>query len=303
MNVRPTKPPALGLLLALIMAKLLATSAAAPAENRSAEDSKADQTVLLDHKDLTESSGLAASNRQPGLFWSHNDSGGKPQLFAFDQTGKNTGVCSLSGAKAIDWEDMASFVLDGKARLIVADCGDNLAERKSISLYLLDEPDPMKTTEVSAFKELVVSYPDGAQNCEAIAVDAQREQIILISKNDLTTAGIYTIPLTAAMRSQRPMTSVTATRTGGLLLPMISGMDLQPDSGDIWIINYFTAFRFPCTDRGQPLGQQLAALPKAIDLPRWKQIEAVAVDREHQVWVTSEGSPAPLGRLKIDQKK
>lgn len=303
MNVPVTKPLARGLLLALIMAKLLATSAANPLENRSAADSKADQAVLLDLKELTESSGLAASNRQPGLFWSHNDSGGKPQLFAFDQAGKKTGVCRLSGAEAIDWEDMASFVFDGKAHLIVADSGDNLAQRDSISLYLLDEPDPNKTTKVTGFKELIVTFSDGPQDCEAIAVDSQRAQIILISKTNLTTASIYTIPLTAAVRSRRPTTNVTATRRGGLSLPMISAMDLHPASGDIWIVNYFTAFQFSCTDRRQPIWKQLAKLPKAIDLPRWKQIEAVAVDREHQVWVTSEGSPAPLGRLRIDKEK
>ncbi len=298
MNQRLTTPPR-SLLLVLIMVKMLVPSAADQPEEDLPSDPNADQAVLVRHEQLTESSGLAASNRQPGLFWSHNDSGGQPQLFAFDRSGNKTGLCRLSGAEAIDWEDMASFVLGGTARLLVADCGDNDAQRKSISLYLLDEPDPTKTTEVSTFRRLVVTYPDGARNCEAIAVDSGRDQIILVAKTNLTIASVYTIPLAASLDRQRSTVNVTATRTGGVWLPMISAMDLHPDSGDIWIVNYFQAFRFPCAVRSQPVGQQLADLPEPIELPRWKQIEAVAVDPDHQVWITSEGRPAVLGRLRV----
>ncbi len=303
MNARLTTPPPSvvprGLLLALIMSNLLSPSAAAEPKIWSPEDPNARGAVVLSQRELTESSGLAASNRQPGLFWSHNDSGGKAELFAFDQTGKFAGLCRLSGAKAIDWEDMASFVADGNAQLIVADCGDNQANRETISLYLLDEPDPRETTDVSAYRELVVSYPDGARDCEAIAVDPLRKQIILISKTTLSTAGIYTLPLSVASPTRRETTRLTAKRVGGLLLPMISAMDLDHASGDVWIINYFRAYRFSCTDRSQSLGEQLGALPKPFDLPRWKQIEALAVDANHQVWLTSEGTPTPLGRLRI----
>ena len=40
---------------------------------------------------MIESSGLAASNRRPLHFWTHNDSGGRSIIYAFDAAGKLTG--------------------------------------------------------------------------------------------------------------------------------------------------------------------------------------------------------------------
>jgi hypothetical protein len=78
---------------------------------------------------------------------------------------------------------------------------------------------------------------------------------------------------------------------------MVTAMDVHQESGDIWVIGYFQAFRFASASRGMPIAKQLAALPEPHELPRWKQIEAVAIDAANDVWLTSEGSPAPFGRL------
>jgi len=54
--------------------------------------------------ELRESSGLAASRAHPGLFWSHNDSGDGPMLYAIDTTAALLGVVEVEGARAVDWE-------------------------------------------------------------------------------------------------------------------------------------------------------------------------------------------------------
>ena len=36
----------------------------------------------LEHPEIREASGIAASRRHPGIFWVHNDSGNPPSLFA-----------------------------------------------------------------------------------------------------------------------------------------------------------------------------------------------------------------------------
>ena len=56
---------------------------------------------------IVESSGLGASWRNPGLYWTHNDSGGGPFVYAFDRSGAARGAWRVRGAKARDWEDMA----------------------------------------------------------------------------------------------------------------------------------------------------------------------------------------------------
>ena len=62
--------------------------------------------ALVRVPELPEGSGLAASRRTPGRFWSHNDSG-DAVLFALDGNGRVTGRLALPGAKVDDWEAVA----------------------------------------------------------------------------------------------------------------------------------------------------------------------------------------------------
>lgn len=56
---------------------------------------------------MAEASGLIASRNQPGIFWTHNDSGGTNQIWAIDSTGKIVSRHVLNGASAGDWEDIS----------------------------------------------------------------------------------------------------------------------------------------------------------------------------------------------------
>ena len=55
---------------------------------------------------LPEGSGIAASQRSPGRFWTHNDSGA-PVLFALDPKGVVLGQVRVPGTKVEDWEAVA----------------------------------------------------------------------------------------------------------------------------------------------------------------------------------------------------
>ena len=73
-----------------------------------------------------EASGLAASRRNPGVLWIHDD-GGPATLFAVTREGKKIGALHLRGVKNEDWEDIAAGELDSRAVLLVAATGDNKA--------------------------------------------------------------------------------------------------------------------------------------------------------------------------------
>jgi hypothetical protein len=267
--------------------------------SRFIDPSGAIKAVKLGDHDVTESSGLALSNRQSLRFWTHNDSGGKSIIYAFDSTGKPTGKCRLRSVGAKDWEDMCSFLDGAVPRLLIADCGDNQAKRQSVSLYLLDEPDPDKDTETRNVLEISVSYPDGPRDCEAVGVDTQNRQVVLIAKSRFLSAGIYVVPLPPRQDERADPIAVTAQRVGTLPMPMITAMDVDPVSGDIWVVNYFQAYCFSCADRTESIRQRMSRTPRAHELPHWKQIEAVAVQHAAAVWVTTEGSPPWLGRVHI----
>lgn len=286
---------AVGLALLFVMSECSCSSA--EELNRTPGDSiKVEANVEVDEPKLTESSGLAASRIRVGHFWSHNDSGGQPRLFAFNANGKSTGGVKLKSARAKDWEDLAAYTDHVVPRLVAADCGDNLAQRDEITLYAFDEPDPEKKTVNDDYQTWIITYPDGPRNCEAIAVDSQRRRLYLVTKTTLPFANVYQLDLPD--RGQRKA-RIEARIVKTLPLPMATTMDLDEANGDIWIANYFQAFCFHRTSLDQELTKQLSQTPTVVAMPRWKQIEAIAVDGFHNVWVTSEGSPTPLGRLPI----
>ncbi len=89
---------------------------------------------------LVESSALLASPAHPGVFWSLNDSGGQPVLFALDASGAPVGPpegFTLPAARNTDWEALASLP-DG--RLVIGDIGNNANQRRDLALYLWPEP-------------------------------------------------------------------------------------------------------------------------------------------------------------------
>jgi hypothetical protein len=283
--------------LRLILVVAVWPAAAQEARLSGQDDSSlAVETVWLDLKNLNESSGLAVSRRRSDHFWTHNDSGGKPHLYAFDSRGRASGRLELESTEMVDWEDMASFTDEGVPRLLIADCGDNDADRSKITLHLLDEPDPRKVSVQAVSQSLVVVYADGPRDCEAIAVDLHRRQIILVAKSFLPAAGVYVLPL-PDRNLEATRATVTATRVATLSIPMVTAMDIDQINGDLWVVSYFQAFQFPSVGRSAPLAEQVAQLPRPYPTPRWKQIESIAIDQTHDVWLTSEGSPAPLGRL------
>jgi hypothetical protein len=247
--------------------------------------------------EITESSGLAASNRSAGHFWTHNDSGDGPKLYAFNAHGERTGSVTLEGAQAIDWEDMASFVDGDSRRLIVADVGDNRSQRAHVTLYLLDEPDPLRHASTSAYQEIKISYPDGPHDCEAIAVDVRHRQIWFVVKSLLPLASIYSMPLPDREDDlSSSETLVTLSYRGSLIAGAITGMDIDVKTGDVYLVNYLQCMRFLAPPRNSA-GAWTTQVPEIFPLPKMKQIEAVAVDGDGHVWVTSEGLPAKFCRI------
>ncbi|QDT07873.1 hypothetical protein K227x_63020 [Rubripirellula lacrimiformis] len=253
--------------------------------------------IRLDEARLVESSGLARSHHRDDAFWTHNDSGSKPELFAFDLTGRRLVRLRFpSIRKAIDWEDMASFVDDGVPRLLIADTGDNKGVRSTVSLHLCDEPGLDDDKQQADVQTIQVAFPDGPHDCEAVAVDVQRRLIVMLTKSGFPLCRVYAIPIPHFDDGQS-IIQVQATAVTTLAMPMVTAADFDSATGDLWVINYFQAFRFAGTDPATPLSKMLAALPTAMDLPRLRQIEAMAVGPNSQVWVTSEGTPAWMQKV------
>jgi hypothetical protein len=166
---------------------------------------------------LPEASGLAASRRTPGRFWTHNDSG-QPVLFALDSRGTVTGQVRVTGAKVEDWEAIAVGPCANGSCVYVGDIGDNDAERKRITVYRVPEPEQASGT-AAVSDVLHATYPDGAHDAETLFFAAGR--LYVVTKGETGPVAIYRFP-----EALRGGTTTQLERVGG---------NQTKRGGDAWI--------------------------------------------------------------------
>jgi len=131
---------------------------------------------------LDESSGLAASAGEPGIFWTMNDDT-DAVLFALDTTGADLGRVRLAGARNLDWEAISVGPCAGSVCVYAGDTGDNEAVRRTRLVYRV--PEPRRSggrfpASVPATR-LEYRYSDGPKDVEAMWIGAD-ESIWLVSK-------------------------------------------------------------------------------------------------------------------------
>lgn len=107
-----------------------------PAVADAAEFLLANERPPIQSRAIQEASGIAVSPKDSRFLWAINDSGGTAELHLFNTDGTERGQVKVTGANNLDWEDLASFTLDGKSWLLIADTGDNLGIRKTVTLQI-----------------------------------------------------------------------------------------------------------------------------------------------------------------------
>jgi sugar lactone lactonase YvrE len=138
---------------------------------------------------LVEASGLVASRRQPGIYWTHND-GSDGVLHAIRRDGFVIARVRVD-EKFSDWEDIA---VDARGDLYLADVGNNSRDRKRITVYRVAEPDPQQAKSALAQQEWKLTFPAKPFDCESLFI--WREHGYLISKVDEGEhAALYRFPL------------------------------------------------------------------------------------------------------------
>ena len=270
-------------------------------------------------KSLLEASGLAASHRDPKILWTHNDSGGQPVLYALDSNGTRRGELRIQGVANRDWEDIASFELDGRSWLLVADTGDNDSRRTDCAFYVVAEPDPaelsptQETTGKVAWK-IPVRYLDGPRDCEAVAVDARAGLVYLLAKRT-SPHGLYTLPLRlptdgvlpAAMPvAQLPESHFPQPSGTQHLLPIPTGryraqptgMDFAADGTAAVVVTYGDVLLFN-RKSAESWADALRRAPVVLPPHGLVQAEAVAFGADGKtIYVTSEREGSAIMRYR-----
>jgi hypothetical protein len=241
------------------------------------------------------------SRQHPGILWTHNDSGDKPRVYAINLAGDLLAVFNVAGARAVDWEDIALAPCPARpgACLYIADTGDNSERRKSVSIYVVPEPDPTgryptDSLETEPAREIRFRYPDGPHDTEAIYVDPSGE-MNLITKGRSGAILRFTVSPRDLARDSSVATlidtlSITPVRTLGR---WVSGAAISP-SGRRVVIRTYSELYFFTREPGRKL--------QADGYPCWlgaaePQGEAVDFLDETTVVLTSESLPEQEGTL------
>jgi hypothetical protein len=217
------RKPKSALLIVCLAACGAACSSGKGPDSEAETTARAQQVGTIVSGELREASGIALSNYRNDQFWVLNDGGWPAAVHAAGADGADLGA-TLTDLENIDWEDLASFELNGARYLLIADVGDNGGARDEVALHFVPEPNPPGIATATASRTIRFRYPDGPRDAESIAVDAREGAAYILSKRTVP-AELYRVPFAYAGTSSDP---VIAEYLGPITsLPQPSQEDLQ----------------------------------------------------------------------------
>jgi hypothetical protein len=255
-------------------------------------------------QDVGESSGVAASKCQNDVFWTHNDSGDGPFIYAFNVKGENLGTWRVEGAENNDWEDMAiARTRDGRCYIYLSDTGNNKLDREVLTIYRVAEPSvtdkdkgrrkrnaiPTDKAESMQFR-----FPDRVQDAETLMVNQITGEFYILTKRLTEPSNIY--KFTWPEKSE----VVTTERVGTLSVPaipngLLTGGDMSSDARRVIVCDYARAYELTLPRDAKDLDDIWKQTPRPVDLGKREAGEAIAYIPDASAAVaTSEKLNSPI---------
>jgi hypothetical protein len=271
------------------------------------------QIATLEDRTIDESSGIVASRRNPGLFWTHNDSGDGPFVYAFDRAGKSRGTWHVEGAQARDWEDISAGPgpEPGRAYLYAGDIGDNSERREFVTVYRFPEPEitdadaastherPRATAPAEAIR---IKYPDGPHNAEALLVHPSTGDLYIVTKVG-EAAGVYKLAAPFGASAANTLARVATLRGPGFFGALVTGGDISPDGRRVALCDYASGYELTLPEGSKSFDDIWRQKPTLIPLGFRITGESIGYRLDGAaVLATSEGVPTPLIEVTLPKR-
>jgi hypothetical protein len=269
--------------------------------------------ATIKDKSIAESSGLVASRTTPGAYWTHNDSGDGPFIYAFDTHGDSFGTFSVSGAEARDWEDIAAGPgpQPNRSYLYIGDIGDNDAVRQEVIVYRVAEPALSSATRkftknrpgsTEPAEAIRLRYPDGKHDAEALLVHPRTGNLYIVTKVLIANPVVYeaVAPFTAGQSIT--MRKVAEPRVPSLLGGAITGGSISPDGRHVALCDYFSGYELVLPAGSSNFDEIWKQKMTSFDLGKRKQGESITYRLDGRALLaTSEGKQSPLIQVERDR--
>lgn len=247
-----------------------------------------------------ETSGIAASQRNPGVFYVHND-GAQNRLFAINAQGQVLGTITLSGVTTIDTEDIAvgPGPAPGESYIYLGDVGDNDSNRANVSVIRIREPlinptggNQSQTLGPDQHDTIRFTYPFAPTDAEAIMVDPLNGDFYVLSKEG-PTSRLYR----AAAASLIENATVPLAQVGNVNFGRPSAASISPLGHEI-LVRDEDRVRLYQRAEGQTVAAALATQPiivPVVGTPTEPNGEGITFDAAGNNYYTiSEGRDPPL---------
>ncbi|MGC8865381.1 MAG: hypothetical protein ACP5O2_06630 [Bacteroidales bacterium] len=247
-------------------------------------------------REVRETSGLIWFN---DLFWTHNDSGGQPEIYGLDpHTGKLKVTVVITNAKNVDWEDIAQ----DDQYIYVGDFGNNRGTRHDLCIYKIPKQfvPNRGSAHVQAEKitfrwEKQTDFPEVADrntNFDCEAMIALYDRLILFTKNwGNQHSAIYSLPKTPG---DYTATFLMEWEANGL----ITGADYDESRHTLALVGYknYTPFLWLIEDFNTVDVAGWKALRLELDDRGGSQTEGICFAPDHFLYVSTEETSlyAPL---------
>ncbi|MDT5158340.1 MAG: hypothetical protein QOH51_2697 [Acidobacteriota bacterium] len=270
--------------------------------------------ATLEDRTITESSGVVASRRNPGLFWTHNDSGDGPFVYAFDRAGRRRGTWHVEGASARDWEDIAAGPgpEPGLTYLYAGDIGDNEGKREYVVVYRFPEPEvgtedastksesPHATAPAEAIR---LKYPDGPHDAEALLVHPTSGDLYIVSKTP-NGAGVYKLAAPFNAEGVKTLERIAVLRGPDFFGTLVTGGDISPDGRRLVLCDYAQGYELTLPEGSKNFDDVWQQTPVVVPLGARRQGESVCYRLDGAALLaTSEGTPTPLIEVVLPLKR
>lgn len=247
-------------------------------------------------EEVKETSGLFFHN---GRLWTHNDSGGKPILYALDTTTfEVVQRITLDKVKNKDWEDVCT---DGE-NVFVGDFGNNKGNRKDLRIYMFPLADiPQGGDAVLAVDSITFRFADQTDfskrkvhdfDCESFF--ASDKNLYLFSKGwETGTTRLYRLPKT-------PGDYVAEVVNGFDSQGLLTGADYDRENHVLVLVGYvktiwkpFMYLIFDFDENGERLSNCRFEMPHLAGA----QTEGVCFFDNGRCYLTAETSPTVTSRV------
>jgi hypothetical protein len=261
--------------------------------------------------DLVENSAAAMSMTQPGIFFTINDSGNEPLLFALDTTGRDRGVWRIANADNVDWEAASVGPCSAGATawcVYIGDVGDNEAIRRSRKIYRVAEPRALASGNRASIQaeRLTFDYPNGPQDVEAMYVSRNGDVFLIAKRPRLDAARrplpalVYRVPASAWGRGEKVRVVAELVDSlpivpGSAPFRVITDAALSPDAKYLAVRTYMQLYVLATDSVSGRVNHAIA--PAVCNLVTVNEVQGEGVtwaDNRGRFVFTTEGRRAPI---------